>query len=358
MPTDHPPRSAELSAEAAKSTLKEGDASRELSEKERLVRHRGLATWGERLVPLDRFRDAAAQRGTELDATQRAAAEQAFVATQDDGVVAEGPFERIVVFGGIYNNHIALDALIDDANAWGADAVYCLGDFGGFGPSPDKVWPLLERGGIRSIQGNYEQSLSSGAEDCNCGYADPRDNHFAELSYLYTAQNSSDAFKQAMGELPLRRRVKLSNPSNSNSPFELLLIHGSPRRINEFLFESATPDPYLEVLLDQERADAILCTHTGLQWQRQLASGRSLINVGVIGRPANDGARNVWSTRIEVREGALHAEHVPLHYDSEALAAEMRREQLPDEFVDTILSGWWTTCLEILPAKERAASRF
>jgi hypothetical protein len=36
----------------------------------------------------------------------------------------------------------------------------------------------------------------------------------------------------------------------------------------------------------------------------------------------------------------------------------MRREELPEEFVETILTGWWTTCLEILPARERAASRF
>jgi hypothetical protein len=31
----------------------------------------------------------------------------------------------------------------------------------------------------------------------------------------------------------------------------------------------------------------------------------------------------------------------------------MRAEGLPAEFVETVLTGWWTTCLEILPAKER-----
>ena len=41
-----------------------------------------------------------------------------------------------------------------------------------------------------------------------------------------------------------------------------------------------------------------------------------------------------------------------------ALAEEMRDEQLPEEFIATILTGWWTTCLEILPAKERALGRF
>ncbi len=36
------------------------------------------------------------------------------------------------------------------------------------------------------------------------------------------------------------------------------------------------------------------------------------------------------------------------------LAYEMRQERLPEEFVKTILTGWWTTCLEILPSKVQA----
>jgi len=44
-------------------------------------------------------------------------------------------------------------------------------------------------------------------------------------------------------------------------------------------------------------------------------------------------------------------------YDHPHLAAEMRAEGLPGEFVETILTGWWTTCLEILPAKERSLGR-
>ena len=40
------------------------------------------------------------------------------------------------------------------------------------------------------------------------------------------------------------------------------------------------------------------------------------------------------------------------------LAIEMRAEGLPEEFSETIESGWWTTCLEILPAKERLLGRY
>ena len=82
------------------------------------------------------------------------------------------------------------------------------------------------------------------------------------------------------------------------------------------------------------------------------------MNVGVIGRPANDGNTHVWYAMLEARENGLGVELLPLVYDQESLAAEMRREELPEEFVETIRTGWWTTCLEILPARERAVSRF
>jgi hypothetical protein len=317
----------------------------------KLTIHRGMASWGEKLVPLAAFRKAAAETGVKLSPEERESALRAYTAGLDDPTPVEGPYSRIAVFGGVYSNHLALLELLEDAARRGAEAVYCLGDLGAFGPNPEKVRPLLEQGTVLSIQGNYEESLASGREDCNCGYTDPRDNHFAEISYRYTERNCSPDFKAWMGTLPRRRRVRVGDR-------ELLLVHGSPRRINEFLFHSTSPVPFLEVLLDQNHCDGILCTHTGLHWHRRLPSGRDVVNVGVIGRPANDGSTHVWYAMIEAREEDLGVELVPLAYDHPGLAAEMRAEGLPEEFVETVLTGWWTTCLEILPARERAASRF
>ena len=317
----------------------------------KLTVHRGMATWGERLVPLETFREATEKAGLKLSPEEREAAARSYRAAVPDPTPVEGPYSRIAVFGGVYNNRFGLAALLEDAARRGAEAVYCLGDLGGFGPDPEEVRPLIAQGGVLCIQGNYEESLASGREDCNCGYTDPRDNHFAEISYRYTERNCSPGFKAWLGSFPRRRRVRVGER-------ELLLVHGSPRRINEVLWESTSPVPFLEVLLDQNRCDGVLCTHTGLHWHRRLPSGRDVINVGVIGRPANDGRMNVWYAMLEAREDDLAVEHLPLAYDHPGLAAAMRAERLPEEFVETILTGWWTTCLEILPARERAASRF
>src|SRR4030095_2275776 len=97
----------------------------------------------------------------------------------------------IAVFGGIYSNHLALAAALEDAHRRGAEAIYCLGDLGAFGPTPDKVLPLLRDHNIQCIQGNYDNSIGNGLPDCQCGYTDPRDNHFARLSYAYTFANTS-----------------------------------------------------------------------------------------------------------------------------------------------------------------------
>jgi len=258
---------------------------------------------------------------------------------------------RLALIGGIYSNYQALHATLADIDHRGADSTFFLGDLGAFGPHPDRVPELLIERGIGGIQGNYEESLSSGATDCNCGYTDPRDNHYAQISYDYTAENTSDVYKRWMGALPKSMRLEYGG-------LRILLSHGSPRKINEFLWRSTSPDPFLRRMCDDYEADVIVCTHSGLHWHKQLADGRHVINAGVIGRPANDGRTNVWYTLLTIRKESVEVEFVPIEYDHAALAREMRAEKLPDEFIATIESGWWTTCLEILPAKERAAGRF
>ena len=270
---------------------------------------------------------------------------------------------RIAFFGGVYNNYLALEAAIQDAAQRGAERMYCLGDLGAFGPHPDRVFPLLHEHQIACVQGNYDNSIGNDLQDCQCGYTDPRDNWFAQLSYNYTYANTSVENRQWMRTLPSEIRFEVDG-------VRFLLCHGSPRQTNEFLWESTTSTHFLERLRAEADADVILGTHSGIHWQRRLNDNRRFINVGVLGRPENDGTTNVWYTIVDTgRAGGekdaacpaldqLVVEFIPLAYDHERLAAEMRQEDLPDEFVDTILRGWWTTCLEVLPGKERRRGRY
>ncbi len=263
-----------------------------------------------------------------------------------------GTYDRVAVFGGIYNNHLALASAVAEARDRGAEVLLCLGDLGGFGPHPDRVFPLLREGGVQVMRGNYDISVSGGLADCGCGYTDPRDNRFAQISYDYTYAGTSDENRRWLAALPPAFRFRLGE-------VDVLTCHGSPRKTNEFLWESATPDSLLRLFLDASKADLILGTHTGIKWERRLEDGRGFVNVGVLGRPENDGTTGVWFTMLHAGSARRwRAEFVPVAYDHQRLAREMREERLPEEFVETILTGWWTTCLEALPFKERSKGRF
>jgi hypothetical protein len=268
--------------------------------------------------------------------------------------------EVIAVFGGVYNNHLALQATLEDARRQGANRFLCLGDLGGFGPHPNEVWPHLREHEVTVLQGNYDHSIGHGLADCACGYTDPRDNHFASLSYRYTLAKTSAPFRAYQRDLPAVMHERWAGQT-------VRMAHGSPRQVNEFLWESTSSDAFLARLLDGAgprtgmEADLLLVTHTGIPWQRDLPDGRRVINVGAIGRPANDGSTDVWYCLATVDPAAREPVALEMRrvaYDHERLADEMRREDLPPEFIETILTGWWTTCLEILPPKERLRGKY
>lgn len=319
---------------------------------------------------------------------------------------AAASHRRVAVLGGVYSNYLALEEAIKDARRRNVEAIYCLGDLGAFGPHPDRVFPILIDNDVHVVRGNYDDSIGRGLPDCQCGYTDPRDNHFAAVSYRYTYQQTSERWRPWLAGLPTELRIQIGDS-------RVLLCHGSPRKTNEFLWESTTSTQFLERLCRDHDAEVILATHTGIKWRRDLGDGRLFVNVGVLGRPENDGRANVSyaileaqsrrttdKRRHETAEPAepqsatsfaanvddvprpierapvrvandgterhtasqptlgVHVEFIPVSYDHERLAAEMRSEGLPNEFADTILSGYWTTCLEILPGKERRRGRY
>lgn len=284
-------------------------------------------------------------------------------------------FSRVALFGGIYSNHLALRAAIDDARRRGCEQMFCLGDLGAFGPNPDKIFPLLIDANVTTVRGNYDDSIGHGLPDCQCGYTDPADNFYARLSYQYTYRKTSARWRRWLADLPGEMRFEIVAPGaagwedsdhlattgepalQTQGPLRVLCCHGSPRQTNEFLWETTTPTHLLERFCEECNADVIVATHTGLPWTRRLPSGRRFVNCGVLGRPANDGTTDVGYTILDARAAGV-TEYVRLAYDHDQLAAEMRAESLPQPFIETIQTGWWTTCLEILPAKERARGKF
>ncbi|HEY3895926.1 MAG TPA: radical SAM protein [Pseudonocardiaceae bacterium] len=260
---------------------------------------------------------------------------------------------KLALCGGTYSNPYALRAFIRDARARGADRLWCLGDLGAYGAEPEAIWPLLTGNGIECIAGNYELAIGRGDPDCGCGYADDDDNAFAAIAYDYTLRHTSAEFAAWMRTLPTEHRETVDGVA-------VHLVHGSTLAVNDFWWESL-PESAHRMRIEASGADVICCTHSGLPWIRRFPGGDRgtlVVNVGVLGRPANDGGPHVWYALLDAAGGQAGAELVALDYDWQAHAASMRLAGLPEAFTQTVEAGWWTTCLEIVPPVERSRGRF
>ncbi|MEB3229485.1 MAG: metallophosphoesterase [Leptolyngbyaceae bacterium] len=258
--------------------------------------------------------------------------------------------EQVVLCGGPYSNFGAVAAFL----ATTADYSYrfCLGDMGGFGPLPNRTLDLLRQAEIICIQGNYDHAVGFGLRDCGCGYSDPRDRHFAQVSYDYTYAHTAEDHRQWLRELPAQIVLEWRD-------CRILLCHGSPDVVNEFVWTSETDDARILDFLARHQVDGICATHTGLPWIRPVTqpSGRPGFwgNVGVLGRPAHEGKPHVYYGKLHFPNGTPtpQPELVPLSYDTAPVAAAMRAEKLPSEFIESLERGIWTTCGEILPPAEK-----
>jgi hypothetical protein len=248
----------------------------------------------------------------------------------------------IALCGGPYSNFAAVEAFLAATTAMPR---FCLGDIGGFGPDPDRTLDLIRAHGVACIQGNYDHAVGYDERDCGCGYVDPLDRKYAQVSFDYTAAHTSERHKAWLRGLPPQRLLRWRGA-------RILLVHGSPDAVNEFVWDSETGDAAIDGWLVRENVDGICATHSGLPWIRRTSRG-FWCNVGVLGRPAHDGTPRVGYAMLRHDNARVEPALRSLDYDVAGVASAMRAAGLPDAFAASLETGLWTTCYNILPAAER-----
>ncbi len=238
-------------------------------------------------MPLAEFRRAAAAAGRRSARRRAPAARRALLTQRADRRAGRGALRAHRRLRRRLQQPPGAGGAARRGGRRGAEAIYCLGDLGAFGPHPEKVRPLLAAGprcGPPLCRATTKSRWPAGRDDCNCGYTDPRDNHFARLSYRYTARPAARRRSR-----PGWGRCRAGGGCGWGAParrgLELLLVHGSPRRVNEFLFCSTSRRRRSSMLLPRgaRRRPPVHPHRPPLG--RRLPSGRDVANVGVIGRP-------------------------------------------------------------------------
>lgn len=141
---------------------------------------------------------------------------------------------KIALFSDIHANFPALQAVLSDIDSQNPDLVYCLGDLVGYAPYPNEVINQIRRRKIPTIAGNYDEGIGLASDNCGCAYKTDTDKSMGAISIDYTNSLVGKEERAYLKNLP--RHFALDFEFNSEN-FRLLLVHGSPRKINEYLFE-------------------------------------------------------------------------------------------------------------------------
>jgi putative phosphoesterase len=169
--------------------------------------------------------------------------------------------ERVAVITDIHANLPALDSVLEFIGREGVGAIYCGGDLVGYGPHPNKVCSLIEQRGIPTIYGNYDYAIARDLEDCGCAYVDRHDREIGQQSIDWTLANTNRRSKDFMRGLPFDLRFELGSK-------RVRLVHGSPRKVNEYLFEDK-PARTFERIAAQADCDVLVFGHTHKPWVRE-----------------------------------------------------------------------------------------
>jgi predicted phosphodiesterase len=226
----------------------------------------------------------------------------------------------ITIFGDIHANLPALEAIFQDIDARGLTNLYCLGDLVGYGTFPNEVVSLIRQRSIPTLMGNYDQGVGNNSDDCGCAYKQEIDRQRGELSIAWSNAHTTDDNKAFLRALPAHIPVEMDE-------LTVLLVHGSPRKINEYLYEDR-PDDYFERMLDSAQADVLVCGHTHLPYHKVLPSGRHVINAGSVGKPKDRDPRAGYIT-LTVTGRDVQVAFIRVAYDIERTARAI--EATPEE---------------------------
>ena len=182
--------------------------------------------------------------------------------------------------------------------------VLCLGDLVGYGPFPNEVAALVRDRGVPTLMGNYDQGIGFCTGDCGCVYKTDEQKAEGAASLAWTDKVTTDETRAYLRTLD--DRFVLETPAG-----ELLAVHGSPRRINEYLFEDR-PERAMARMAEENPYRAILFGHTHVPYAREVAHGDAgattlFVNVGSGGRPKDGDWRVCYAIVDPSRAGRRRA---------------------------------------------------
>ena len=256
---------------------------------------------------------------------------------------------RIVLFSDVHANLPALEAFFKDVEKRDIDCIYCLGDLVGYNIWPNEVTEAIRKRNIPTIAGNYDFGIGRNSDECGCAYKTDEERVNGAVSISLTNELISEKNRAYLRSLPAHIRVEFQL---NNEKLNLLLVHGSPRKMNEYLFEDRDEKSLLRIL-EKANADIMCFGHTHKPYHRILNSGnvekhhfRHAINLGSVGKPKDGNPRGCYVI-LEIDENSsvmdkksVKPEFIRFEYNIEKAAKAIEDSKLPDVYAENLRNGY------------------
>ena len=165
---------------------------------------------------------------------------------------------------------------------------------------------MIKRSGdIPTIYGNYDYAIARDLDDCGCAYVTPHDRELGQRSVEWTLEHTDRAANSSCRgcRSTCAFGSKLTRPPRA----------GSPRKVNEYLFEDK-PDSLYERLAAAEEDAVLAFGHTHKPWVRE-HGGVLFVNCGSVGKPKDGDLRAAFANLDPLATGdriEASIERVPL----------------------------------------------
>ncbi|MBQ6820649.1 MAG: metallophosphoesterase family protein [Clostridium sp.] len=229
---------------------------------------------------------------------------------------------KIAAISDIHGNIYALMKALNDIDEQKVDLIICLGDLVGYGPHPNEVIALIKRREIPCLKGNYDASVVDGS------FTFIKDNKINSFSLPWAVEEVRESNKYYLNQLPNELNYDING-------VKLKFTHGSPNKINEYLFEN---EENTEIVMQNLKDDILVCAHTHIPSYKKF-NDKIFINVGSIGKP-KIGRPNPTYALIEIKEDkTVDVKFRELEYEYKRIVKDCSMLNFPSQLIASYESG-------------------
>ncbi|OPX19311.1 MAG: hypothetical protein BZ151_09925 [Desulfobacca sp. 4484_104] len=235
---------------------------------------------------------------------------------------------RLAIISDLHGNLPALEAVLADIQKQGIAEIYHLGDLVGYNPFPNETVGLVRERGLTGLTGNYDRAVSDSGPEAIATYLNPKISPMALDIYHWTLAEVTADTRAYLAALPEQLTLKVDN-------WQILLTHGSPRHIREYV-RPHLADKTLKEILTGVKAQIVLTGHTHIPLVRNL-NGQWLINPGSVGFPKDGDPRASYAILELGQTLGITIQRVA--YDLERTAQAIVARGLPQQAAETLRRG-------------------